>query len=263
MECKPRHLSADYAARFTDPSVVVAYSNRPPYPDEVFDTLVSLLPSGPRRVLELGSGTGDLTLGLAARVEEVDAVEPSERMIEHARRRAHGVAANIRWTCASAEDFRSTERYALVVAAESIHWMEWTRVFQVIARSLREDAMLAIVTERKIVGIPWMAEARRIVAQYSTNKDYRAYDVIEELSRRGMFREVGRHQCRQPLFSQAIDAYVESFHSRNGFSRDRMSRERAAGFDAAMRDLVLASVPNGVVTGTVESTVVWGRPSTA
>jgi ubiquinone/menaquinone biosynthesis C-methylase UbiE len=263
MERKPRHLSADYAAQFSDPSVVAAYSNRPPYPDEVFDTLASLLPSGPRRVLELGCGTGDLTLGLASRVAEIDAVDPSEAMVECARRRASGVASNIRWIRASAEDYRSTERYALVVAAESLHWMAWTQVLQMISRSLRDGGSLAIVTERKIASLPWMVEARSIVAQHSTNKDYRPYDVIEELSRRSLFREIGRRQCTHALFSQSVDAYVEAFHSRNGFSRDRMSRDSATDFDAAMRDLVLAYVPTGIVTGTIETTVVWGQPSAA
>ena len=39
---KPRHLSPEYAAAFTDPSVVAAYPNRPPYPPEAIEFLASL-----------------------------------------------------------------------------------------------------------------------------------------------------------------------------------------------------------------------------
>jgi 16S rRNA A1518/A1519 N6-dimethyltransferase RsmA/KsgA/DIM1 with predicted DNA glycosylase/AP lyase activity len=38
-----------------------------------------LVTDRPRRLLELGAGIGDLTLGLAARADVIEAVEPSKR----------------------------------------------------------------------------------------------------------------------------------------------------------------------------------------
>ena len=35
-----------------------------------------------------------------------------------------------------------------------------------------------------------------------------------------------------------VDQYVELFHARNGFSRQRMDAHAAKAFDAAVRDLV-------------------------
>jgi ubiquinone/menaquinone biosynthesis C-methylase UbiE len=262
MEQKPRHLSAEYAEQFADASVVAAYAARPPYPDAVFDTLASLLGAGPKRVLELGCGSGDLTLGLAPRVQAIDAVDPAEMMLERARSRAPDATANVRWIRAAAEQLQPAPgRYALVVAAESFHWMEWSPVLRMIAASLRGDGVLAFVTERRLIGLPWAAEAQRLVAEHSTNQDYRPYDLIAELTRRNLFREAGRRACEQASFSQSVDAYVESFHSRNGFSRERMSTESAAAFDAAMRKLVLDHAPSGIVTAAVATTVVWGRPT--
>src|SRR3712207_7136062 len=52
---------------------------------------------------------------------------------------------------------------------------------------------------------------------------------------------------RSVPFRQPIADYVESIHSRNGFSRERMTREAAAAFDAAVHDLVSLACPSGVV----------------
>jgi hypothetical protein len=63
---KPAHLGPVYGAQFQDRSVADAYAARPPYPPEFFDIVESLLPpagSEPRRILELGCGTGDNVIG--------------------------------------------------------------------------------------------------------------------------------------------------------------------------------------------------------
>jgi ubiquinone/menaquinone biosynthesis C-methylase UbiE len=60
------------------------------------DRVISLRPGGNGPVLELGSGTGDLTLGLAEHVDHADAVEPSGAMLSIARRHS-----DIGWSGAS------------------------------------------------------------------------------------------------------------------------------------------------------------------
>ena len=84
---KPRHLDGEYAAQFGDEEVAAAYRHRPPYPPETFVILESLLGAGPRTVLELGAGTGDLTIGLVPLVDRLIAIEPSHPMLERGRRR--------------------------------------------------------------------------------------------------------------------------------------------------------------------------------
>jgi ubiquinone/menaquinone biosynthesis C-methylase UbiE len=260
MEPKPSHLAAEYGSQFADTSVAAAYAKRPPFPDAVFDVLTSLFPAGPQRVLELGCGSGDLTLRLAQRVDHVDAIEPSRAMLDIARARMPAGLGNVRWLQTTAEAFEPDGTYSLVVAAESLHWMEWSPVLAMIARALDERGVLAIVTERRLSELPWTERARELIARHSTNREYRAYDLTAELRRRGLFRESGRRECTQPSFTQSVDDYVESFHSRNGFSRERMSVESARAFDAALRDLVLAHAPDGVVSSAITAPVVWGRP---
>ncbi len=77
----------------------------PPYSVEVFHLLASLIGDGPRVVLDIGCGTGELARPLAAFVGEVDAVDPSAAMIEVGRDREGGDVPSIRWVCQSAEEF--------------------------------------------------------------------------------------------------------------------------------------------------------------
>jgi SAM-dependent methyltransferase len=254
---KPSHLAAEFAAQFQDPSVVEAYWTRPPYPRGVFAQLDELAAGG--RVLELGCGSGDITYELAPRVRSVDAVDPSAPMLAVAKRRIQ--AANVRWFLDSAESFAPDGPYDLVVAAESLHWMHWREVLPKIGRCLAPDGIFAIVVDRAFSKLPWSAQLRLVVARHSTNRTYVPYDIVEELTTRALFQELGRATVVEHGFSQGIDDYVESFHSRNGFSRDRMRPAAAAAFDAEVRALVLAHRLTGVVSGEVSSTIVWGRPA--
>jgi SAM-dependent methyltransferase len=259
---KPQHLGPQYAQQFEDVAVACAYYARPPYPEAVFDLVSTLVTDRPRRVLELGAGTGDLTLGLAARADAIEAVEPSSAMLEVARvrQKAAGAPANIDWLRTTAEEHSYHGPYGAVVAAESLHWMSWEQVFPAIARSLSPSGFLIIVCDRLLVGLPWRERERELIARYSTNREFRPYDLASELATRELFTEAGRKECSEPRFSQSIDDYVESFHSRNGFSRERMGAS-AADFDRELRELVLGHMPSGRVEAKVVTTVIWGRPS--
>jgi SAM-dependent methyltransferase len=91
------------ADAFGYPGVASAYRHRPPYPDMVFDVLTGLITDTPTTVLDLGAGEGALARPLAARVDQVDAVDISAAMIEEGRRRPGGGAANLRWIVGAAE----------------------------------------------------------------------------------------------------------------------------------------------------------------
>jgi len=260
VSAKPAHLGAQYATQFADPEVAAAYRARPPYPVEVFECLAALLPPSPARVLELGCGSGDLTLGLAPRVAALDALDVSAAMLAVARRRPGAAQPNLRWILASAESFEPEGRYSLAVAAESLHWMDWELVLPRLARWLDPDARLAIVDGRVLDPVPWQAELERLVAAHSTNRDFRRFDLVAELSRRGLFREEGRRRTAPVALEQGADDYVESFHSRNGFSRARMSAESAAEFDARLREAVRPHLRGGAIRARYSALVIWGRP---
>ena len=61
-------------------------------------------------------------------------------------------------------------------------------------------------------------------------------------------------------FEQSVEDYVSSFHSRNGFSRDRMSEENARQFDAEVSSLVRPFADDGMLRTVVRATATWGVP---
>src|SRR5438445_698680 len=57
-----------------------------------------------------------------------------------------------------------------------------------------------------------------------------------------------------------VDVYIESFHGRAAFSRERMTPAEAAAFDAEVRALV-SSFCQDTVECEYAADVVWGKPT--
>jgi SAM-dependent methyltransferase len=258
---KPNHLGPEYASQFADPSVVAAYHHRPPYPAEVFDRLVDLVVA-PGTVLDVGTGTGEIARRLVGRVAGVDAVDPSPGMLAKGERLPGGDHPDLTWILGRAEEAPLRPPYGLICAAAALHWMDWAVVLPRFRDLLTPGGVLAIVEQHELTN-PWDGLLREIIGQYSTNRRYRPYDLVAELVDRRLFRELGRFRTRPVPFAQPVAAYVESFHARNGFSRDRLSAADAAAFDAAVAGLVAPYVVADEVRLSVVGEVVWGMPSPA
>jgi len=257
---RPRHLAAEYAAQFGDEEVASAYQHRPPYPSQTFALVEPLLGPRPRCVVELGAGTGDFTVGLAPRVDALVAVEPSRAMLERGQHRTAAGAPHVVWVSLAAEDYAFDRPCSAVVAAEAFHWLDWHRVLPRIADSLDTGGWLILVERRVAEPPPWDADLRGLIRQYSTNQDYVAYDLVTLLESSALIRVGGRVETVAVTHRQSVDDYVESFHSRNGFSRGRLSARRAGEFDHKLKTLVARHCADGAVPVSVRARVVWCRP---
>jgi SAM-dependent methyltransferase len=208
----------------------------------------------------LGAGTGDFTVGLAPRVDTLIAVEPSRPMLERARRRGSAAHAHVEWLAIAAEDYAFDRRYSAVVAAEAFHWLDWPRVLPRIADSLVPTGHLILVDRTLAEPPPWQPDLRVLIREYSTNQDYVPYDTVTELEARGLITVGGRAQTEAVPCSQPVEGYVESFHSRNGFSRARMLAGRAQEFDDKLKTLLCRHCPDDTVWLPVQARMAWGRP---
>lgn len=260
MDPIPRQFASEYGAQFGDESIVAAYRFRPPYPDETFDVLADLLGAAPRTILDGGCGSGDLAIPLARIADRVDAVDPSAAMLAMARTRPGGGDPRIRWINETMENSPLKPPYGLITVGESLHWMDWPVVLARFRDVLARGKYLAIV-EREELSNPWWTELVTIFAAYSTNRDFQSYNLVELLEERSLFRSVGSVRTAPVPVEQMIDDYVESIHSRNGFSRDRMTADAARAFDAEARQLLDRFASNDVIRFEVTSSVVWGKPA--
>ncbi len=57
-----------------------------------------------------------------------------------------------------------------------------------------------------------------------------------------------------------LDDYIESYHPRSGFSRERMGTEQAAAFDREAKETLLHLYTDGTIPLQVATSVVWGIP---
>ena len=256
---KPTSLGIEYASRFQDASMVEAYKYRPPYPSEVFDILGSLITSEPRCVLDVGCGTGAISRFLIDHVEHVDAVDFSENMLTMAKTLPNGDNSHIRWIDGKVEDVELEPPYALITAGASLHWMEWSIVLPRFHDMLTPGGYLAIIGDDSTPG-PWDNNMLEVIQRYSTNKEFQAYDLVKELERRTLFEKVGEKRTQPVPFVQSVNDFIESYHSRNGFSRDWMSVEDATAFDLEAKRRLMAAYPDGTILCQVVANIVWGVP---
>jgi len=77
------------------------------------DFYLSLAGDPPQHILDLGCGTGLLCDAYAAQGHSVTGVDPTPAMLAVARKKPHGGA--IEWVQASAQEFRSEQRFDLII----------------------------------------------------------------------------------------------------------------------------------------------------
>ncbi len=259
MAFKPKHLSLEYAAQFKDISIVDAYQYRPPYPFEAIELLLGLIADQPRIVLDVGCGTGDLARRLVESVERVDAVDFSQAMLDKGRELPGGNNPHLHWIYGRVEEVPLQPPYALIVAGESLHWLEWDKIFPLFHSILTPHGYLAII-DRRTDGNPWDDDLRAIIRRYSTNQEYRPYNLVEELGQRHLFQKHTTVRTQPMSFVQSGEEYIQSIHSRNGFSRERMGVATANAFDNEVRKAIAPFLEEGRLRLTVISSVVWGTP---
>ena len=130
----PDHFSA-LAARYA------AY--RPHYPPE----LVTALADRCERhdvAWDIGCGSGQLSVALAARFARVIATDPAQAQLDHAER-----DPRVEYQRSRAEDSQLPDASVdLAVAAQAAHWFDWPRFVVEAGRVVRPGGLVALVTYR-------------------------------------------------------------------------------------------------------------------
>ncbi len=221
---KPDCWAPELAASFHLDAVAGAYRFRPPYAPSLFTTLAGLVVDEPRTVLDLGCGPGDLARHLASMVDRVDAVDVSLAMIQQGRALEHGDHPGLRWIHGSAEDAPLDPPYALVVAGDSLHWMDWPVIVPRIRDVLAPNGLLAIAAKVWGTGAP---EEREIWVRYGRSQTWRPLDLVQELGSRGLFEKRGAWGFTA-AWRPTIDEYLAASRSPYGARACRGVRPGAA-----------------------------------
>jgi len=125
------------------------------YPPAVIDAIVDTFRlSHNDAVIDLGCGTGQLTVPLAARVRSVVGVDPEPDMLWLARGHDDD-APNIAWVLGSDEELPAigatlgNRPVGAITVATALHWMDDPAVFQTANKLVRPGGGVAVVTNGK------------------------------------------------------------------------------------------------------------------
>jgi SAM-dependent methyltransferase len=139
-------VAADYAAL------------RPGYPAEV---VPFLLGAAPRRVLDLGAGTGLLTDRLVEAGHEVVAVDVSAGMLDQLRARLPQVAAEVGGAEALPLGDAAVDA---VVAGQAAHWFDPAPAAAELRRVLRPGGVVGFVWNTRDERVPWVRALGELIA---------------------------------------------------------------------------------------------------
>jgi len=251
---------------FEGAQVAELYRHRPDYPAAVLEQLTVLSPVR-HSLLDMGCGTGKIARGLARSFARVTAVDASEAMLRIARRLQQCEVDNITWVQGLAE---SAPLYGapfdLVVAAESIHWMDQARVFGRLASRVNEQHVFAVVDGDGAFEPPWQAPwddfLRRWIAQlkgerYEPDRPDSAF--ARRMTRYAQWIDArGEIQVTGEPVTQSIASFIACQHSRDTFAPVKLGTHMQR-FDAELADL-LAPYANdqAMLTYSIRTRVIWG-----
>jgi SAM-dependent methyltransferase len=124
------------------------------YPGPVLDALAGTFGLTDQDVVvDLGCGTGQLTLPMAARVRAVVGVDPEPDMLQRARQAARErVSRNVTWMIGADTDIPALRRLlgdnsvAAVTIGQALHWMSHEDLFRAAVPLVRPGGGVAVVT---------------------------------------------------------------------------------------------------------------------
>jgi SAM-dependent methyltransferase len=145
---------------------------RPGYPA---DAVAFVLGDRPRRVLDLGAGTGLLTDVLLAAGHEVVAVDLSEPMLDQLRARLPQVAA----AAGGAEAVPLPDADVdAVVAGQAAHWFDPVPAAAELRRVLRPGGVVGFVWNTRDERVPWVRALGELLAEEA--RDHEADQGVVE-----------------------------------------------------------------------------------
>ena len=213
-------------------------------------------------LLDLGCGPGKVSRPLTQAFATVVAVDPSQNMIRQGRALPCGRAPNLRWVRGLTEDAPlDAQRFDLIVAAASIHWMKHDRLFpRLFAHASREHVFAAISGDDAFEP-PWDGEWKRFLSKWVPAVTGRPFEPGRQDAIEGDFGghvDVAGREFFAAPFSQSVDDFIKCQHSRDTWAYSRLG-SRTTAFDAELAALLTPHAVDGQLAYTVRTLVTWGR----
>ena len=231
---------------------------RPGYPDAFFaDVVARFRLDGAGRLLDLGCGTGQLTVPLARHVAEAVGVDPEPQMLlEAANRARESHVTNVVWAQGSSEDLPDEfGRFKLVTMGRSFHWMDRERVLTALDGMVDADGGVVMANDSCLVRpvTAWQRAVEGIQGSFLSPTALAAGPTLADLDdsheavlARSPFPNVHRviHEFTR---SWTVDRTIGYLYS-TSLPLRRLLGDRRADFEREVAAAMLAIEPSGQFT---------------
>lgn len=233
-------MTQEIGTSFQSEEVVDLYLYRPPYPQQIYDLIVSHSPSR-GRILDLGCGHGKIARPMSQHFSAVTAVDPSANMIALGKSLEFGDAENLEWVEGYAETAPLAGQYDTVVAALSIHWMNHEVLFSKLRKYLKKSHLFSIVEGDGAHNPPWESDWQIFLTKWvpkltgkpvHANKNrsfwekYLGYVDVKET-----------YKVVSDPFCQSVDDFILCQHSRDTFAISKLGGDLKS-FDEELREIL-------------------------
>lgn len=147
---------------------------RPDIPTAVADVLDDAVPAGsPRRLLDIGTGTGLVVEALRDRFDDIIGIDPDAEMLtaaENALRPRLPADAQLRLQEANAEEFTPPAGWQadLVTICRTFHWLDQARVLHQLDAQVSADGVVAIFADKSfwVANNEWELAVRAVIQEF-------------------------------------------------------------------------------------------------
>lgn len=222
---------------------------RPGIPEEVAAVLDRAAPvrtDGPRRLLDVGTGTGLVAEALLSRFGDIIAIDNDADMLTAAAsalRPKLPEGASLRLVQSAAEDFTPPAGWQaeLVTICRAFHWLDQTAVLTLLDDQVAPDGVVAIFGDNSfwVAGSPWKEAVRDVVKSFlgeerragagTFQHHNRPYSEIMEESPFSEVEEV-RVPVQRTWAAESILGYLYS----TSFAAPHLFGDRLKEFEAAV-----------------------------
>lgn len=238
------------------------------YPEEVFEAVLSRYPSnGTGTLLDLGCGTGEITVPLASHFNRVYGLDINSEMLEEARNRAEQSGIhNIEWKLAPAEEMENHVLQAdLITAGNSFHWMDRAAVLESSYNLLKAGGGLVVLAGGSVWNgeSDWQGKTVEVIQRYlgkerkAGKENYRVIKPHEDYIAETPFTFVDERDFVS-VHTRTIEEIIGYLFS-TSFSKAELFGERVGEFQAELTEELLRLNPEGAFQEKTEVTCFFLR----
>jgi ubiquinone/menaquinone biosynthesis C-methylase UbiE len=230
---------------------------RPLYPSPLTRFLVNKFSlNGEGRLLDLGCGTGQLTLRFIDWFEEILGVDTELEMLDEAKRLSkENRVYNIKWLQGRAEE-RATDwgSFRLILIAKAFHWMDRETILEILYNSSDDGGGIAIIDNysEKQEPLLWKLKVNEVVKRW-LGEERRAGNSIylppkesfEDTVAKSSFNNVEKHFLPSYSYTWTVDSIIGNLYS-TSYASKRLFGDDLERFEKDLKSALLDIDSTGV-----------------